>query len=233
MPSIAEVWAAANPYLSLVVLAAVFLLFKYYAPEKIKGRIQHAYAERLETLKIALKAETDSEIEKFKSQATLEVEKLRSQLSIAAAEHNVRFSKLHEKRAEVIAELYGLLAKARSALTSFVSGEDSAFVDEPLPWQERENAAGKALRDLDDMFGPNRIFVPKSVAEKIDQIRQAYGTHYLFGLAGHSSQDEDDRAAILQETAGRITAISVTALIELETEFRKLLGDEIEPSNQR
>jgi alkanesulfonate monooxygenase SsuD/methylene tetrahydromethanopterin reductase-like flavin-dependent oxidoreductase (luciferase family) len=125
------------------------------------------------------------------------------------------------------------LAKARSALTSFISGEDSAFVDEPPPRQERENAAGKALRNLDDMFGLNRIFVPKSVAEKIDEIRQAYGAHYMFGLAGHSSQDEDDRAAILEDAARRITAISVTALLELETEFRKLLGDEIGPSNQR
>jgi hypothetical protein len=71
MPTIAEVWAAANPYLSLAVLAALFLLFKYYAPEKIKGRVQHAYAERLETLKIALKAETDSEIENSKAKRLL------------------------------------------------------------------------------------------------------------------------------------------------------------------
>lgn len=41
-----------------------------------------------------------------------DIEKFKADLHVAAIEHEVRFSKLHEKRAEVLAELYKLLVAA-------------------------------------------------------------------------------------------------------------------------
>jgi hypothetical protein len=50
------------------------------------------------------------DIEKFKSQlkadADVSIERLKSTLQMTALEHQVRFSKLHEKRALVVADLY-------------------------------------------------------------------------------------------------------------------------------
>jgi hypothetical protein len=57
---------------------------------------------------------------KLKSESDVEVERLRSQLSIAAAERQFRFSKLHEKRADAIAEVYALLKPFVSALADYV-----------------------------------------------------------------------------------------------------------------
>lgn len=52
--------------------------------------------------------------EKFKAElkanADMEMEKLKHSLQRIAVEHQVRFSKLHEKRAEVIADLYRRLS---------------------------------------------------------------------------------------------------------------------------
>src|SRR5215469_2732514 len=45
----------------------------------------------------------------LKASADTEIERLKVSLQMSALEHEVRFSKLHEKRAEVIAELYGRL----------------------------------------------------------------------------------------------------------------------------
>jgi len=47
----------------------------------------------------------------LKASADAEIERLKVSLQMSALEHEVRFSKLHEKRAEVIAELYGRLVE--------------------------------------------------------------------------------------------------------------------------
>jgi LPS O-antigen subunit length determinant protein (WzzB/FepE family) len=78
----------------------------------------------------AIKAEYDNQLEilkaKLKSESDVEVERLRSQLSIAAAERQFRFSKLHEKRADAIAEVYALLKPFVSALADYVKVVESA-----------------------------------------------------------------------------------------------------------
>ncbi len=43
---------------------------------------------------------------------TKDIEKFKAALHQAGIEHQVRFSKLHERRAEVLAEVYKLLAEA-------------------------------------------------------------------------------------------------------------------------
>jgi len=47
----------------------------------------------------------------LKASADAEIERLKVSLQMSALEHEVRFSKLHEKRAEVIAELYRRLVE--------------------------------------------------------------------------------------------------------------------------
>ena len=65
------------------------------------------------------------DIERFKSELCVTtdsgLERLRGALQIAASEHSNLLSRLQDKRAEVIDELYGLLATAIAALTSYVA----------------------------------------------------------------------------------------------------------------
>src|SRR5882762_456564 len=78
------------------------------------------------------------DLEKFKSDlattSSSAAEQLKHELAVAALEHNVKFSKLHERRAEVVAEAYGLLVEAHWASQSFVSLME--WVGEP-PKQEK------------------------------------------------------------------------------------------------
>jgi hypothetical protein len=48
----------------------------------------------------------------LKAKADATIERLRSDLQIRTIEHQVRFARLHEKQATVIAEWNGLLAEA-------------------------------------------------------------------------------------------------------------------------
>jgi len=56
----------------------------------------------------------------LKAKADAAIEKLRSELQLRTIEHQVRFSKLHEMRAEVIAELYRRLRTALWDAESFL-----------------------------------------------------------------------------------------------------------------
>jgi predicted secreted protein len=74
----------------------------------VRTALNHALDRDAETFKARLKADAD-----------VEVEKLKSSLQMAAYEHETKFSTLHAKRAEVIAEIfrrYPMRLKQRSQL---------------------------------------------------------------------------------------------------------------------
>lgn len=91
------------------ITAALIWLSKNWISEKLRGQIKSEYDSQLEILKAKLKSELD-----------VEIEKLKSQLSIAASERQVRFSRLHEKRADIIADVYASLKTLMNALANYV-----------------------------------------------------------------------------------------------------------------
>jgi hypothetical protein len=81
----------------------------------------------------------------LKANSAAELEKLRSTLAVAAAERHVRFSKLHERRAEAVAETYGLLRELHWRLGDYVK------IFEPAgdrPKEERRNDVAEAHNDM-------------------------------------------------------------------------------------
>ncbi|MFT7229330.1 MAG: endonuclease YncB(thermonuclease family) [Methylophilaceae bacterium] len=82
-----------------LLTAALVWLTKSVISERLKNAIKNEYDQKLETHKAELK-----------STSNIEIEKLKSQLGIIAAQGNFKFTKLHEKRADAISEIYALLA---------------------------------------------------------------------------------------------------------------------------
>src|ERR1700733_2363475 len=72
---------------SAAVSAFIVWISKEWLTEKLRARIKSEYDEKLETHKAQLKAHGD-----------VEIERLKSQLSVAAAERQLQFANLHEKR---------------------------------------------------------------------------------------------------------------------------------------
>lgn len=161
----------------------------------------------------------------IKAQSESELEKLRSTLAIAAAERNVRFTKLHERRAEAIAETYRLLRQLHSRLAEYVK------VFEPAgdrPKEERRHEVAEAHKLFFDYYMANRIFLSKAAVEKIEQINQSskkaffeffYGVEMVQAARGNGTDK-------WMEIFTHVSEQMPVALEELEDEFRKLLGDE-------
>ena len=99
-----------------------------------------------------------------------DLEKFKADLSKVAFEHQVVFQKLHEKRADVIGELYSLMVKSEWATNTYVNiyekpGEKSR--------PEKAKDAWDALRELYRYFDLHRLYLPENVCSLIDKYIEA------------------------------------------------------------
>jgi hypothetical protein len=96
-----------------------------------------------------------------------DVEEFKSNLQLATIEHQVRFSKLHDKRAQVIQDLYGKLVALDTVIHSVLNrfqkvGEASL--------EEKVREYGKLHNELNEFFLPNRIFFGSETCRVIDDL---------------------------------------------------------------
>jgi hypothetical protein len=163
---------------------------------------------------------------KAKSDAT--IEHLKNELQIRTTEHQVRFSRLHEKRAAVIAELYGHLVEALWEAESFLSPME--WVGEPNKKDKHQKAMNK-LVELYRYFDQHRIYLPPDVCASLEALVQnvrlqvikfgvwvRYDDHELTGDSHEKKNDAWDSGwdAIKNQVP--------IARKSLEDEFRALLG---------
>jgi hypothetical protein len=124
------------------------------------------------------------DIEKFKSSlaaaSTEATERLKHELQLVAHEHQVRFSKLHERRAEVIASLYALLVEAQWAGQSFVAVFE--YAGEP-PKEQKYATAMNKFAEFFRAFDKSRIYLPELVCTQLDEfLREMRNRVIRFGV---------------------------------------------------
>lgn len=205
---IVQVLASAT--VSTALSAILVWLTKTWISERLRGAIKSEYDQKLETHKAQLKAESD-----------LEIEKLRSQLSIAATEHQVRFTHLHERRAEVIAKTYSLLRNLSSKMIDYTKIYETS---RDLPKEKRREAALESINAFREYFEPNIIFFPADAAKKLQDIDSQFVTSFNeFAIKVERGKDDGEHwIEIFKRVVGEIPA----ARVELETEFRRILGED-------
>jgi pyrroloquinoline quinone (PQQ) biosynthesis protein C len=146
-----------------------------------------------------------------------------------------RFSKLHERQAEVIARLYGLLVEVQSDLSSCayaVSDTAEDFTREKL--EERLDATEQSTEAFWNYFERHQIYLPQSLTERIGRLYRdslrVYATGRQIEISQalmESSDNYSDREQYNQylEELPRIVEEEIAPLKEdIEREFRRLLG---------
>ena len=107
--------------------------------------------------------------EAFKQLLSRDIERFKASLEQAAFEHQVRFSHLHERRAEVIAELYAKLRELYEAILIFahlaqMAGESN---------EKNAERAFQALQQFDKCFYHSaRLYLPRSLNARIENLRE-------------------------------------------------------------
>jgi hypothetical protein len=164
----------------------------------------------------------------LKAKSDTAIERLRSDLQIRSIEHQVRFARLHEKRATVIAELYGHLVETLWEAESFLSPME--WAGEPSKREKHQTAMNK-LVDFFRFFDKHRIYFPESMCASLEAIAMRVRSHVIeFGVytrfddqsLNEHTREQKDKA--WNKGWEAIKNDIPLARKQLEDEFRKLLG---------
>lgn len=170
----------------------------------------------------------------LKAKSDAAIEHLKNDLLLRSIEHQVRFSRLHEKRAEVIAELNGLFAEALWEAESFLS---------PMEWngepskQEKHCAAMNKLVELYRYFDKHRIYLPaelcNSLEKLVSEVRELVINFGVYVESHETSLDNSTQQEKRKAWSDGWKAIKnqvPRARQSLEDEFRSLLGVAVNPA---
>jgi len=145
-------------------------------------------------------------------------------LEIAAMERHVRYSKVFDDMAKVIATTHKLLSEL------WATAQDYAQLMEPPPEEkaERERAFLKKVQEFSEYYPPNAIYIPKETSEKIgflaNKIR-SFARTYAIGVAMQKAQVRNIEAVESNDKKYlKLVEEIPDGLSELKDEFQKLLG---------
>jgi hypothetical protein len=212
-----DVGVVASVFSSLVtsgaLTATLLWLTKTWIGERVKNDIKHQYDQKLETHKAELKAEQD-----------VAIEQLKADLRIAAFEHETRFVQLHAKRAEVVAETYARLQDLVHFVADYVKIIETSA--DP-PHEERRIKVNAALKEFNEYYRPNRIYLPGDTETRIDDlVKGMFHVAQSFARGVEHGEDEKTGKDSWWDADEWMESKAKPLFAELKKEFRKLLGDQ-------
>ena len=155
-------------------------------------------------------------------------ERTKADIERIAFEQQTRFSRLHDRRISVLADLYTKLVRAERAITVWVHplelpGEPSA--------EEKPAAATKSANEFRDCFLENRIWLDEDLSRLIGEFDSLLGeTHTKFGIVVRHGRALSGSIDKWMEAWKTISEKAPVARSGIETRFRELLGVSQPPS---
>lgn len=185
--------------------------------EWLKNSIKLDYDKLLESHKAQLKAESDTAIETLKSQ-----------LQMVAAERNVRFSRIFEQTAAVVAEVYRKLLAMHDAAADYVSIIE---YEEMGTKAQRRAAFVTQYTEFRAYFRPRAVYLPKATADKIQEFLRHLSEAVRTFRAHVEDADRQDTDKWLE--ADRVIREDLPKIRELlEANFRGIFGIDASTSVQ-
>jgi len=118
-------------------------------------------------IKLYLSKDLEGHKARLRTESEKELEQLRASLHKVAYEHEVRFSRLHDKRALVVAEIYSRMVEAHLAVARLVALLEST--DEPKR-EEKHEIAAKQINQFRLCLEKNRIYLSEGLCGEIEDL---------------------------------------------------------------
>lgn len=189
--------------------------------------VQHWFNKALESHKLSLTFQTENYknslnqfTEKYKSTLSTQLEEYKSNLAKINSEYMIKFTKLQEKRANVISNLYSNFAELRILLDVHHATITEEMKDDYL------KELGNLYADAKKNYTRNKIFFPPEVSIKIkimldtffnESFRRSYFAHYK------NSPNSNITFKDLDKEYKKSTQDLDEILGVIEHEFRRLL----------
>jgi hypothetical protein len=167
-----------------------------------------------------------AELDRFRIQTQAirdqQVESLKAELRVVAAQRDSRFTMLHERRVDAIAELSAAITKANDVVRGAAGPVWLQSAPTPAPaddFARRSSLMSQAFADLLDAVARTRIWLPPSVAPQVESLwRLVMEATDLFVQAGGALSDPTVWAFLDDELYPAVEA--------MEQRFRGLLDEE-------
>lgn len=175
------------------------------------------------------KQELDYTIRNYQLTLDTDLERYKSDLNL----HLTRQTSLHEKRLTIIDEMYSKLITLDSGMRA-MTGMHPIYEDAEKENKSRIDAAQKAFTDYNNYFLYNKLYFNKQTSDLLENIRKEYFSanfdffepKRLQSFSGGITSSEAYKAAVetSRDASKRIQKDIPKILLQLEVEFRKLLG---------
>lgn len=175
-----------------------------------------------------LKHRTEIETAGIRNMYSVELEKLKYEQQKNIEERKTVFNRMHEKRSEIIAELYSKLSDViDDASYAMAVIENTAMPSKT----ERFNTMCKTFSDFRQFFNRNRIYFGNDLESKIDilvsSINKIIATFNVFVIRYQDKPLDKESNQAWYESWEKLTTSEIPNLRKnIECEFRKIIGIE-------
>jgi hypothetical protein len=158
-----------------------------------------------------------------------DIEKYKGQISAQNSEKKIILSRVNEKRAEAIAEIYQGIIKYTAKAKKFV--HQAEHVDE----EERENllnSLSESANQFREIYSKNHLYLTKTTCSRIQDVFkevQIPAHNFIFALGAYLHSGGVTKEQYVTEWGTAFTSFAdkiPTLLEDLENQFRSLLGVE-------
>jgi len=151
-----------------------------------------------------------------------ELERYKRDLDARQFEHQTRFTLIHQKRAEVISELYARLAHAKARLGELVA----IFQPGGQSLIDKRKVTAEAFNDANSYFHERRIFLPEEIAENVDAVLEAMRDAFIeFDTAQMGNEEyKPDSTGLWKESFYKVRDKLPPLMKTMEKQFRIEIG---------
>ena len=170
----------------------------------------------------------------LKSRSDVSLEQLRSELQIMAAQRNLEFSRIHEKRLEIVSEIAGKLDAFHQAIKCYIAPFETS--DDPSKEQRRKLVADTFTK-FNDYYRPRRFFLPEHTIDRVEAFRTGLyeiSMEFMLYVEQGRSFGANLNHDLVWVKASDYTKEEAPKLFkELEGDFRKILGVDNQVAQER
>ncbi|MFV5696358.1 hypothetical protein ACM55G_13085 [Flavobacterium sp. LB3P122] len=164
------------------------------------------------------KLKYDKKLEKVKFRNAKKLSDFQSEIEILKSQESIKFAKLHEKRFEVLAEIYKYINDIIVALHNSITPVKN---ETNVSFEENEkkllNNYRLVIFSFYEYFAINKIYLSANIASLID--------NFVMQANIIASENAMKKGQAGMEVYSKLNEIVIPIKNEIEIEFRKVLGE--------
>lgn len=203
----------------LVVYSIIPTLLVLYFTERVKGSVKKSF---------------DRKLEEVKKENSIEIANFQTELNSLKAKENFKFTKLHEKRFEVLQKTYEYLNQNEKYLLAFLSPYYTLKTEAQIDTIENLKIKyGDEYfinnNDFGQFIDGNLIFFDKDIENLLIEFRVKCNVIFMENskvkLKEINEISNDDRLKHFNECFKKVNQMVTPIRLDIKNKFRELLGE--------